>query len=503
MNRALSAEPSCHSAIAVSPRASRRGSRALVAFLAVVTFVAVVSAGAAAQETAGGAADPLADLLARHYEARGGLEVLRAVDTMHVEGVAKAQGMELGFEIWRQRPTFYRQQMSMQGMQSIQAYDGAVAWGVNPMTGSSKPAPLPEGLAATTILQADFDGVLVDWKRKRAKLELGDVVDLGAPLGKAHVIEATLQGGGQQTFYIGVEDHLLRRTVQTADQGMGPVEVTVDFVEYAEVGGLKVPKRQVINSAMGRAELEFTRTELDVDVDPEIFYMPGQTADASLSLDQILERHFAARGGAEGVQTVRATGKLGFMGLNIPLVISLAKPGKSRLEADMAGSKMILAYDGEQAWTVSPLQAIATPEALSAEAADLIELFGGFLWGILEQAQADGWALSLTGVETVGRDETYAIEMKQGEQVRRAFLGGEDFLERRFSLDAEFMGTQQQIDALLTLYAEQAGLMVPRSITLNSGGAPVATVELEAVETGVSFAEGHFSMPPAETPAEQ
>ena len=50
--------------------------------------------------------------------------------------------------------------------------------------------------------------------------------------------------------------------------------------------------------------------------------------------------------------SVVATGKLGFMGLQIPLTISLVKPNKAHLEADMAGSKMVLAYDGEQAWTV-------------------------------------------------------------------------------------------------------------------------------------------------------
>jgi outer membrane lipoprotein-sorting protein len=467
-----------------------------------LSLLALTASAAQAQPAA--EIDPLEQLLEKHYAALGGLEALRAVDKIHVQGVAKTQGMEMPFELWRMRPGFYRGDMEIQGIQMTNAFDGVMAWGVNPMAGSSKPAPLPEGPAATAALQADFDGALVDWRRKRTKLVLHEVVDLGEPLGKAHRIEATLKDGSKHEYFIGTEDFLVRRAVLPVDQGMGAAAVTSDTLEYETVGGILLPKRQKTTSAMGEVLLDYTTNEVGVDIDPEIFYMPGQVADAGLGLEQVLAKHFAARGGADDVQTVVAAGQLGFMGLNIPLTISLAKPNRSKLEADMAGSKMILAFDGEQAWTVSPLQAITVPEALPAEAADLIELFGGFLWGILEDAADNGWTLTLAGVEKVGRDETYKIEMKDANgRARTAYLGGEDFLERRFSLNAEFMGSQQDIDALLTGYEKREGLMVPGEIALNSGGAPVASVKLSEVTVNVELPAETFSMPPApEAPQE-
>ena len=134
--------------------------RALVGFAALL-LVAPLSAQEA--ETS-----ELDRILAAHLEARGGLEAIQALQSYVVEGVIEAQGMQLPMTMQRERPNRFRMEMEMQGMMMINAYDGEMAWGMNPMMGQTKPTPVegPQALAAAS--QADFDGPFVDTAKKGA-----------------------------------------------------------------------------------------------------------------------------------------------------------------------------------------------------------------------------------------------------------------------------------------------------------------------------------------------
>ncbi|HVS13340.1 MAG TPA: hypothetical protein VMV46_05425 [Thermoanaerobaculia bacterium] len=444
------------------------------------------------------AAPTLAEVLSRHVEARGGLERIKAIETLEMRGVALAQGMELPIRAARARPALFFTETDFQGMQIVQAFDGVRAWGVNPMMGAAEASPLPDDEGAFFALQADFDGPLIDARRKRIQLELSGKETLGER--EAWRIEIAYPGGQQETAFLDAESWLeVRRLGKSATNGV-VVDMQTDFLDYTEVEGVKVASRWTIGTPMGPLELRLDQIEANGDLDRDVFYPPGQEADPSLTLEQILERHAAARakGGAAAVSSLRATGTLTVFGLKLPLVMSFARPRSARLEADMQGVQLILAYDGETAWTVSPMQGITEPEALPAEAAEAIALFADFLWGLLADREAKGWSVELAGVEEVERDQAYKLALRREDgQVRALYLGGEDFLERKVQLEAVFMGSQQVIDALLSDYREVDGVMVPGRIEILTGGTPAATVEVEAAQTGVELEPGIFSLPVA------
>ncbi len=224
---------------------------------------------------------------------------------------------------------------------------------------------------------------------------------------------------------------------------------------------------------------------------------PGQVADPSLALGAIVERHLAARLTGEPVSTVVARGKLTFMGLQLPLVISIARPHSSRLEADMAGTPMILATNGSSGWTVSPLQGMPVPEPLAEDGVEAVALFADFLWGLLDGYQSRGIDVSLRGVEKVANDETYALTLAgAGGDQRTLFLGGADFLERRLDVEAVFMGREQKLMALLDDYRDIGGLQIPHHIDLLSGGNPLAVVRLDQVIVNEPVDSLIFELPP-------
>jgi hypothetical protein len=382
----------------------------------------------------------------------------------------------------------------------LQVFDGKMAWGTDPMSGMMEPAPFSGPQAKLLARQAAFDSVLINPRAAGAKIALVGKTALGDA--EVWQLTATYAGGDVDTIYLGAEDYLERRRETKAVEAGTEIDVSIDFTEYQEVAGVKMASRQAIATSMAAVDYVFTAFEPNIELDVEMFYLPGQEADASLTLAQVLERHQAARqSSGTPVATLQAKGTLGLLGLKLPLQMTFARPRSARLEADMQGLKLILAYNGETAWTQSPMQGILEPEALAPEAGEAIGLFADFLWGLLADSEAKGWTVTLEGIEKVERDETYKLKLDRGDgEVRYLFLGGEDFLERKIHLEAVFMGSQQVIDALLSDYGREAGILVPRQITILTGGAEAATVSIDGVEANIELVGDPFALPaPAST----
>ena len=90
------------------------------------------------------AAADLEALLASHYEARGGLDRLRALDDLVATGRLLIAGQEIPFGLMRKRPRFYRLDLATSRGIRTDACDGQVAWRFDPANDSGKPEFLSE-----------------------------------------------------------------------------------------------------------------------------------------------------------------------------------------------------------------------------------------------------------------------------------------------------------------------------------------------------------------------
>ena len=439
-------------------------------------------------------AQTLDEVLQRHYDARGGLAELEALMALETSGTASTGDRETVFKQYFKRPGSFRIEALTQGQQIVGAYDGETAWSTDPSIDGGKPRLLPADQARALALQADIDGLLVNHLAEGTSLEL---------LGKEKIdgrrtfkIGAKLRSGLALTIYVDAKTYLERRI--EGEVGIGTGALQMDISAWHEVDGLKFIADQTTKVAGTETAYRYDPPVVNGAVADELFMMPGQTADDSLNVDQVLSRHLAARvrPGTEKITTVKATGSLVLMGFTVPLEMLFARPSACRLNADMAGTQMVLAYDGETAWTVSPMQGIGEPEALPADAAEAVALFSDFLWGLLRDHRERGFELELRGVERVGRHETYHLRVvTEGGLTRDIYLGGEDFLEHKISVNAVFLGVEQAIDALLGDYQDSSGLMVPRDIQLLAEGSALATVRLQEVTTNVDIDPQVFALP--------
>src|SRR5262252_8958561 len=120
------------------------------------------------------------ELVQKNSEAKGGMEKIKAIKTVRMTGKLDGSGGftgAVGQE--NKRPNLVRETFTLQGMTQIQAYDGSTAWMIRPFGGKKDPQLMGEDDVHDLIIDADFDGALVDYKEKGNKVEyLGhDIVD--------------------------------------------------------------------------------------------------------------------------------------------------------------------------------------------------------------------------------------------------------------------------------------------------------------------------------------
>jgi outer membrane lipoprotein-sorting protein len=210
-------------------------------------------------------------IVAKNLEARGGVEKLRAMNTVKLAGKITAQGMELPMTSWAKRPNLIRRDTKFQDQTIVVAFDGTTVWGVNPMMGPS-PQALTGPQADMTREDADFDPLFLDYQQKGHRIELvGTETIEGQSL---HHLQVTKKNGQVHHYYLDAETGLEVRFVTTLEQGGMKAEVTTDLSDYREVDGLRIPfamKQSMNGKPVVQVTLE--TVEFNVPIDDDLFRM--------------------------------------------------------------------------------------------------------------------------------------------------------------------------------------------------------------------------------------
>jgi outer membrane lipoprotein-sorting protein len=219
----------------------------------------------------------LEQVLEAHYDAIGGLEALKAIDSIRFTATMTG-GMGEAPVVWTQkRPNNIRQEFTMQGMTGIQAYDGETAWGVMPFMGKSDPEEMAEDQAQSIIEQAEFDGPLVDWEEKGHKLELIGLEEIEGT--EAYHVQVTKSDGEVRHHYLESEYFIIIKQTGKATRQGQEFEFETTLSDYKEVGGLMMP-HSIQSGVKGgqQANITIDSIELDVEIPDDYFSMPA-TAD--------------------------------------------------------------------------------------------------------------------------------------------------------------------------------------------------------------------------------
>jgi outer membrane lipoprotein-sorting protein len=229
---------------------------------------AFLAAPAAAQE--------LDEVLDNYYEAVGGVDAWKSVQTMTATGTMMMAGMgiEAPFVVTSKRPNKVRLEFTFQGMTGVQAYDGETAWMLMPFMGNPDPEVMPDDMAKDVIDQADLDGSLIGYKEDGHQVELLGQEDTEGT--SAYKLKVTKKNGDIEIYYLDSEYYIPIKLTGSREQQGRVIEFETILSDYKEVGGLMMPHsiEAKPKGAPSGQVITIESVELNADVDDSTFAMP-------------------------------------------------------------------------------------------------------------------------------------------------------------------------------------------------------------------------------------
>jgi outer membrane lipoprotein-sorting protein len=217
------------------------------------------------------------ELAAKNVEAKGGSAALNAVQSVRRSGQLIVYGGQFVLAIveTRQRPDSIRNDVSLQGLTQVEAYDGKEGWRIDPFSGRKEPERMPADDVKGLIEDADISGPLASYKERGARIEYLGTEDIDGTA--AHKIKVTGKTGDIQYVYLD-PDYFLEIRVESQRTVRGVKETYVtDLGEYEKVGGVYWAMAQTSGKKGDRdpAKVKFEKVEVNPQLPAGLFSFPS------------------------------------------------------------------------------------------------------------------------------------------------------------------------------------------------------------------------------------
>lgn len=213
------------------------------------------------------------EIIARNLESKGGIEKLKAIQSIKITGKVIFQAMEMPMVMWAKRPNMVRIESTFQDKKIVQAFDGEKAWWIMPFLGSEEPQEMT-GINADSIKeQADFDGPLMNYKEKGHSIELLGKEDMAGT--EVYKLKITFKDGKERFFYLDTESCLELKQLSTIDHQGTPMHVETIFGDYKQVSGIMTShsiENRINNNPQSQIMIE--SVEFNIDIEDSFFKMP-------------------------------------------------------------------------------------------------------------------------------------------------------------------------------------------------------------------------------------
>lgn len=220
----------------------------------------------------------------------------------------------------------------------------------------------------------------------------------------------------------------------------------------------------------------------------------------AISVDELVAKNLEARGGAakiQAIKTLKSEGKLLFGGqLEVTFVQFQKAPESVRSEASLQGLTQVQAWDGKEAWQISPFQGRKDPEKMTTDDAKALA-DDAPIGGLLSDWQAHGSKVEYLGSEDVDGTEAHKLKvtLKNGD-VEYVYLDPDHFLEIRTVAQRSVRGTQVETVNDYGDYEQVDGVYFPFSIsTENKADGSRQQTTVEHAEANVELADSLFAFP--------
>ena len=214
------------------------------------------------------------EVIAKNTEARGGLDKLKSVRSIRTTAKFTQGPFRADFRQENKRANKVREEIIIQGMAQVQAYDGKTGWQISPFGGRKDPELLSQDDLKSLAVDADMDGPLIQYKEKGHKAELvGHDSMEGTDCFK---IKLSMKNGDVRYYYLDSDSFLeLKVEIQTTIRG-ALQESELYYGDYEQVNGIYYPftVEQAQKGSSSRAQISVEKIEQNIPLEDTIFSMP-------------------------------------------------------------------------------------------------------------------------------------------------------------------------------------------------------------------------------------
>ncbi|HEX5042473.1 MAG TPA: DUF4292 domain-containing protein [Candidatus Polarisedimenticolaceae bacterium] len=226
----------------------------------------------------------------------------------------------------------------------------------------------------------------------------------------------------------------------------------------------------------------------------------GWAAAADPTVDEIVARYVAARGGMKkirAIETLRQTGTItSGAGRTARAVRELKRPARTRFAFTVQGVTGVYVSDGTSGWQVSPFDGQLQPEPLPqgavADAAEQADLEGPLVdW------KAKGHRVELVGHAQVAGKDTYKLKvtLKSG-GLRHEYVDVATGTLVRSDATRQIRGHAVVTETTFSEFKKAGGVLFPRRIEVQAVGRPQKlTIVVDKVEVNPPLDDARFQKP--------
>jgi photosynthetic reaction center cytochrome c subunit len=212
----------------------------------------------------------------KYIQALGGAQRLAALTSYSAKGTYigfETEQTKVPMEIYAKAPSQRTMIVHMSVGDNVRVFDGRNAW----IAASDKPLPLivPTGgnfegakLDGILMFPAQLKGAFGSWR--------ASATDIDDKL--VRVLQGTNPRQPPVNFYFDGSSGLLVRVLRLVDTAVGRVPTQIDYSDYRDVAGVKIPFKWTVTWTNGQATTELTGVQPNVSIDASRFARPAPAA---------------------------------------------------------------------------------------------------------------------------------------------------------------------------------------------------------------------------------
>jgi photosynthetic reaction center cytochrome c subunit len=208
-------------------------------------------------------------VLEKYLAAVGGADALQKVNSRVEKGTISAMGHDSPIEVFAAAPDKRATVAHMPNGDSITAFDGKIGW-----LGNTGRPPHDMSAAETEAFKLDADLYFpVHVKTLFTQLRMGHPEKIGDE--QTYTVVGIRQGQPPVRLYFDASSGLLVRMVRYADTPIGRNPTQIDYADYRDVDGVKVPFRWTLARPGGRFTIQIQEAKQNVPIEDDKFAKPA------------------------------------------------------------------------------------------------------------------------------------------------------------------------------------------------------------------------------------